>query len=744
MKKVININFQGRVIPIEESAYDVLKVYVESLRRFFANEEGRDEIINDIEGRIAELFGESLKKGSTCITEEDVNNVINSMGRPEDFEGEETNMQSQLGGQHEQKNNTYTEQEHQAARGRLYRDTNDKMLGGVCSGMAAYFRIDPTVVRLLFLVLFFGGGSGFLLYLLLWIILPAKPLDHVSSNRRLYRNPEEKVIAGVASGIATYFDVAVWIPRLIFSLPLVIGIFSSFVSSLFWFEFNPFPGFIFGSFGGTLFVIYAVLWAVIPEAKSASEKLEMRGEKVDLNTIKNTIQEDLEGFKARAEKWGGEFSQKAKEFSSEFSSTVNEKSKQFASEASAVSKSGGSKLGNAIGILFKAFFLFLAGILAFTILVALLGMIAGSVSVFPLKSFFLEGFWQNVLAWATLVLFLFVPAIGLLTWLVRRIIGARAGSKYLGFTFGGLWTLGWISVVLLIASIAQNFDAGAKDKGEIKIVQPTTNKMTIKVAASDLRVVSGKWFKMDGLLSLDDDSIVLNNIRVRIAKSPDSLYRVSYVKFSNGSDENTALKNMEAIQYSATQQDSVLYLDRGFKLNKGSKFRNQGVTVTIFVPVGKKIEIDENVSRKLNHFSFNSGKNDYDWDDEWNNEGYESWMSNQEYIMTPGGLERVKKLGDDSDDSDRDDEDSDKSAIEEYKKSREELRKEYERKQKEAEELKKELDKPVDTTRYRYQKVAILDPHISGPANKTKHIENPEIIEIGTELGRFSLLNLQS
>jgi site-specific recombinase XerD len=67
MKKVININFQGRVIPIEESAYDVLKVYVESLRRFFANEEGRDEIINDIEGRIAELFGESLKKEALVL-----------------------------------------------------------------------------------------------------------------------------------------------------------------------------------------------------------------------------------------------------------------------------------------------------------------------------------------------------------------------------------------------------------------------------------------------------------------------------------------------------------------------------------------------------------------------------------------------------------------------------------------------------------------------------------------------------
>jgi hypothetical protein len=99
MKKVININFQGRVIPIEESAYDMLKQYVESLRRFFANEEGRDEIINDIEGRIAELFGESLKKGSTCITDDEVNHIIASMGRPEDFEGEEGKVQSQLGGE---------------------------------------------------------------------------------------------------------------------------------------------------------------------------------------------------------------------------------------------------------------------------------------------------------------------------------------------------------------------------------------------------------------------------------------------------------------------------------------------------------------------------------------------------------------------------------------------------------------------------------------------------------------------
>src|SRR5450432_1354156 len=86
MKKIININFHGRVVPIEETAYDILKQYIDSLRKYFANEEGRDEIINDIENRFAELFSERLKKDANCITDDDVNAIIGNMGRPADFE----------------------------------------------------------------------------------------------------------------------------------------------------------------------------------------------------------------------------------------------------------------------------------------------------------------------------------------------------------------------------------------------------------------------------------------------------------------------------------------------------------------------------------------------------------------------------------------------------------------------------------------------------------------------------------
>src|SRR4028118_1483920 len=86
MKKIININLSGRVIPIEDAAYESLQRYIDSLRRYFAREEGRDEIINDIESRIAELMNDKVRKGSVGITEADVEEIIASMGRVEDFE----------------------------------------------------------------------------------------------------------------------------------------------------------------------------------------------------------------------------------------------------------------------------------------------------------------------------------------------------------------------------------------------------------------------------------------------------------------------------------------------------------------------------------------------------------------------------------------------------------------------------------------------------------------------------------
>ena len=331
MKKVININFQGRVIPIEETAFDLLKQYTESLRRYFANEEGRDEIINDIEGRIAELFSDRLKKGATCITDEDVNAIIAGMGRPEDFEAAEAEATFNTGNSF----NANTNQGQQSfsggtsytggaskGRGRLYRNADDKIIGGVCSGIANYLGIDPVIMRIIFVLLF---GALFWIYILLWIIVPSQSL---SSNitKRLYRNPDDKVIAGVAGGLAVYFNIAPWIPRLIFALPLILGIIGSGFNAFFWdWDFMMGPRVISGGLGSTLFVVYLVLWIAVPYATTAAEKLEMKGEKIDLNSIRDTVQGDLEHFKSRAQSWGAEVKQTAQQFSSQ--------GKQVAAEA---------------------------------------------------------------------------------------------------------------------------------------------------------------------------------------------------------------------------------------------------------------------------------------------------------------------------------------------------------------------------------------------------------------------------
>jgi hypothetical protein len=380
---------------------------------------------------------------------------------------------------------------------------------------------------------------------------------------------------------------------------------------------------------------------VIPEAKSASEKLEMRGEKVDLNTIKNTIQEDLEGFKSRAEKWGGEFKDKAQQFGQEFGTTVGQKGQQFGTEAAYVAKSTGSRIGRAIGIMFKAFFLFVAGIIAFALLVALIAAMVAGIGVFPLKDFFLEGMWQNVLAWLTLLLFLGVPVVAFITWVIRRIMGVKSGNKYIGFTFAGLWVIGLVSGGILAASIARNFDAAAKDKQEFTISQPVTGKLIVNVPDTKVKVY-GRWFKMDGVINMNDDSLFLNNVRLHLVKSNDSLYHITASKYSNGPDETTALRNVQEIHYNIAQQDSLIYLDRGFSLQKGTRFRNQRVTVIMQIPVGKKIVIKSAVSRRLNSFHINTGRNDWDFDEEWSN-NYEDWHSDVEYIMTVGGLERVNK-----------------------------------------------------------------------------------------------------
>ena len=157
MKITVSINIGGIAFHIDEDAYSELKIYLRSLERHFAREINSAEIMTDIEARIGELLKARISDFKQVVTIDDVKEIINTLGTPEDIDGETTE--------------DHYEKVSSTRYHRMYRDPDDRIIAGVCSGVGAYWRIDPWVVRAIFLILAIGG-IGILIYLVLWIVLP--------------------------------------------------------------------------------------------------------------------------------------------------------------------------------------------------------------------------------------------------------------------------------------------------------------------------------------------------------------------------------------------------------------------------------------------------------------------------------------------------------------------------------------------------------------------------------------------
>ena len=601
MKKIININLSGRVIPIEDSAYEKLQAYIESLRRYFAKEESRDEIINDIESRIAELLHEKIRKGADAITDADVNEVIASMGTVEDFEAEEsetaaTASSSQQGNQ---QNYTYAEKK---PRGRLYRDTNDKFIGGVCGGIASYLNVDPAVVRLLFAIIGFGTGIGFLAYIILWIVLPPKDLDGYAG-KRLYRNPDDRIIGGVAGGLAAYFNKKASGLRLIFAAPILLNILIRILNGFSWNnEFDLALNIGFGSITGTFILIYIILWIVLPEANSDYQKMEMRGETVDVNRIRQNVKEGMGNVKEKMKNWGEEVKESAQNFSSKAKEFAGTRGKEFAAEVKETARRSSNGLGHAIGVIFKVFFLFIAGSIAFALFVSVIALFFGGIAWWPVNNFLWTSKWQQIYAWGTLIFFLVVPLVAFITWVIRRVIRAKSKNNYLGWTFGGMWAIGWVAAILLASSIAKDFREYEHTNTPVTITQPANGKMILAVSQPVLDYTGRFDWMNEGSegWDLSSDTLKLSTVRFDIKASADDLYHVTMKKYSFGKTEDEAVDRANKIQYTVYSRDSILDLGNGYAIGKESKFRGQYVEMEILVPVGKKIRFHESVDDKLN------------------------------------------------------------------------------------------------------------------------------------------------
>ncbi|WP_341834034.1 PspC domain-containing protein [Chitinophaga pollutisoli] len=508
MKKIININLSSRLIPIEDSAYELLRQYLDSLKRYFSQEEGADEIVSDIESRIAEIFQDKIKKGAHCITDVDVNEIKAAMGTPEQFGDEQPAGNNANNSQSQQQQQQYAfDPSYVRPRKRFYRDGDNKVIGGVCSGLAAYFRIDPVILRILFVItaLFWGGGI----------------------------------------------------------------------------------------------LVYLILWFATPEADSAAEKLEMRGERVDVNNIKATVQEEMNQIRARMEGMGED----VRNFSAG-------RGKQFGRDAGSAIESFFRGLGNAIVWIAKGFFLFFGFVLLFVMVVGLIAAASFSAVLVPIKDLIFAEGTQSMLFWPALALLIGVPILSLILFLVRKITGNRMPNKYAGMTLGFFWILGIVLAIALAVSVSRDFSTENGVREQLTIQQPSTGRLIISTADEMLDIDDHPMF--DDHVRISEDTIVIGHIVINMEKSLDDKFSIMMGKKSRGRSSAEARDLARQIQFQISQRDSVIFLPSGFSIPRDSKYRLQRVYLTIYVPAGKEVIVDREAR---NHFHFDGYRRGRWWDE---------------------------------------------------------------------------------------------------------------------------------
>jgi hypothetical protein len=307
----------------------------------------------------------------------------------------------------------------------------------------------------------------------------------------------------------------------------------------------------------------------------------MKGEKVDMNSIKNSVMEEMKGVQQRATKFGAE----AK-------AIATEKGKAFASEIGSAGKRSGNIFGRIISMFVKIIVYFVLGCVGFALIAALFSLAFVSIGVFPLKDFLLTSGWQNAFAWGTLIFFIAVPIIGIIVWLIRKITKTKTGGVMMRSTFTGLWVLGWVR---------QNI----------------------------FRFKPFNW--------IDEDTVLIPNMTINIFKSTNDSFKVTMLKIANGQTLDLAKLNASKIRFNVAQQDTVLMIDKGIQINKDDKFRNQQIVLNIYVPVGKQIRIDNSVSRwgglHFDGISINDGNWEFESED-----GMRGWNTGVDYIMKADGL----------------------------------------------------------------------------------------------------------
>ena len=549
MKKNISINISGIIFHIEEDGYDKLKEYLETIHRYFSSYDDSSEIIADIENRIAEIFLSKLKDGVQVITIEDVEALMATMGGIKDFkeieveeeekefEAEET-FESESGASYKTESKT------------LFRDEKRKILGGVLSGIAHYFSIDPLWTRLLFIVLFFGvwffPSTPVLLgvaYIIMWIIVPGTyNLEDQKKVKKMFRNPDGKVLGGVASGVGAYFGIDIVIVRLIF---VVLAL-----------------------FGGSGLILYVILWIILPEARTITDKMEMQGEPVTLRNIETNIKKSLKV-----------------ETNGEESLLMKILLFPFRIIAAAI-KFLSQVLGpvavffiEAIRVIFGLILVLIAVVDTLGLLIAggaILGLFTGSYFMdhvdFPIDlirdEFTIIPLIAGFFAWLIPQVFLVILGISVIT--KKLMLNAK-----IGWSLFALWI---ISIIILAFSVPSIIGRYSRDG-----VYSEVDHYTIE--AEKTVVLKLKQ------VGLEDYEVA--NLKLR--GHEDSIFRLEKKFEARGKTRMEAIENAKMVTYNVDVKDSVLVFDSNIIFNEGAKFRGQELNMILYIPYNRPFLMNEDL-----------------------------------------------------------------------------------------------------------------------------------------------------
>jgi phage shock protein PspC (stress-responsive transcriptional regulator) len=523
MNKTININLGGYPFIADDDAYDYLSNYLRIIKNHFRNSSGYAEITADIETRLAELIQARLKERS-IVTITEVKSAIEVMGTPEDFGAESDGTTSNP-------NTNYTNTTYSVGK-KIFRDGEDRVLGGVCAGLAAYFGWDSVWVRLIFGLSFFMFGFGFLLYIILWVI--------------------------------------------------------------------------------------------VPKAKTSSDRLAMRGEPINFSNIARTVENEVSNLGSTIRNLGDEYDKKKTSGESGYYSqaTLDESRAKYEAQKNALGSGlskGFSLLGQLIGALVNFIkgigrpLLFLAALLgAFILAVLWFGFMTAYIHLYPFSGYvFGAGSGLANLGAINLFFLISIPLVGL-GLLIARILFRTKVNDYIKAGMGAFWILNLFSAGVVAANMTTEFGNSAETKNEVPL---SIVGDTLTIALPPNTSLNDNWvnfndFKMKGAT----DHLVFP-VRLNIHRGDNKEFRLIKKISSRGNDDNEAVQLANNISYNINPMGNRIEFEPYFKLAKGSKWRVQQVEFELKVPEGKYVRFEEHTFKIIDDLEV-SDEEDMPWDKE--------------------------------------------------------------------------------------------------------------------------------